>query len=145
MQAYRCEPKSCPDDISIRSSRLTTSLNRGSGPISAKGQKRTFAVRNAKSALPPKADICSATDRVCFGPKADMYSAEKRIDYSITSSAINCTSRVIVSPSSFAVFRFMTNSNLVGCSTGSSEGLAPLRILCTNGAADRNKSPKFAP
>jgi hypothetical protein len=24
------------------------------------------------SALPPKADVCSARDDVCFGPKADM-------------------------------------------------------------------------
>jgi hypothetical protein len=24
------------------------------------------------SALPPKADMCSALDHVCFGPKADM-------------------------------------------------------------------------
>ena len=65
--------------------------------------------------------------------------------YSITSSVIRRNSRVIVSPSSFAVFKLMTSSNLVGCSTGSSEGLAPLRILSTNGAAARNKSAKFAP
>ena len=37
----------------------------------------------------------------------------------------------IVSLSCFAVFRFMTNSNFVGCSTGSSEGLAPFKILST--------------
>ena len=35
----------------------------------------------------------------------------------------------IVSPSAFAVFRLMTSSNFVGCSTGRSAGLAPLRIL----------------
>ena len=34
-------------------------------------------------------------------------------------------------PSAFAVFRLMINSNFVGCSTGSSEGFAPLRILST--------------
>ena len=31
-------------------------------------------------------------------------------------------------PSTFAVVRLMTNSNLVGCSTGRSAGLAPLRM-----------------
>src|SRR5262249_45808584 len=34
-------------------------------------------------------------------------------------------------PSAFAVFRFMTRSNLVGCSTGISAGFDPRRILST--------------
>ena len=34
-------------------------------------------------------------------------------------------------PICFAVFRLTTNSNFVGCSTGKSLGLAPLRILST--------------
>jgi hypothetical protein len=33
------------------------------------------------------------------------------------------------SPSAFAVLRLITNSNFVGCSTGKSPGLAPLKIL----------------
>ena len=41
------------------------------------------------------------------------------------------TSGGIVKPSVFAVFRLITNSNFVGCSTGKSAGLAPLRILST--------------
>src|SRR5262249_21482764 len=48
--------------------------------------------------------------------------------HSITSSAraSNCggTSR----PSALAVFRLITSSNLVGCNTGKSIGLAPLRM-----------------
>src|SRR5688572_1559958 len=35
----------------------------------------------------------------------------------------------IVSPICFAVFRLITSSNLVGCPTGRSAGLAPLRIF----------------
>jgi len=35
----------------------------------------------------------------------------------------------IVRPIALAVLRLMTSSNLVGCSTGRSAGLAPLRIL----------------
>ena len=34
-------------------------------------------------------------------------------------------------PSALAVFRLMTNSNFVGCSTGKSAGLAPCSILST--------------
>src|SRR6266542_376125 len=37
----------------------------------------------------------------------------------------------IVRPICLAAFRLITNSNFVGCSTGRSAGLAPLRILST--------------
>jgi hypothetical protein len=53
----------------------------------------------------------------------------------ITSSARRSSDCGIVSPSAFAVFRLMTNSNLVGSSTGRSPGLAPFRILSTKYAA----------
>ena len=39
----------------------------------------------------------------------------------------------------------MTNSNLVGCSTGRSPGLAPFRILCTHVAARRKLSRMLTP
>src|SRR5262249_25672307 len=62
----------------------------------------------------------------------DGRAAEKRDElpafHSITSSAsasnLSGTSR----PSAFAVLRFMTISNLVGCNTGRSAGCSPLRI-----------------
>src|SRR5262245_60964305 len=41
-------------------------------PMSAVGQKRTFAMQKGMSALPPKADICDALTDVCFGPIADI-------------------------------------------------------------------------
>ena len=37
----------------------------------------------------------------------------------------------MASPSAFAVYKLMTSSNLVGCSTGRSAGFAPLKILST--------------
>ena len=40
--------------------------------MSALGQKQTYAVHQPLSALPPKADICSALAHVRFGPKADI-------------------------------------------------------------------------
>src|SRR5262249_13302917 len=48
--------------------------------------------------------------------------------YSITSSATVSSTGGISRPSAFAVFRLITSSNLVGCSTGNSEGLVPLSI-----------------
>jgi hypothetical protein len=41
-------------------------------PMSALGQKQTFAVQNVISTLPPIADICSAQAYVRFVPIADI-------------------------------------------------------------------------
>src|SRR5206468_6758404 len=62
----------------------------------------------------------------------------------ITLSALASTFGGIVKPICFAAFRLMMNSNFVGCSTGSSAGLAPFKILSTYVAARRYKSVKFA-
>ena len=43
----------------------------------ALGQKQTYAVQRAMSALPPKADMCGATTDVRFGPKADVAMQER--------------------------------------------------------------------
>src|SRR5262249_41808227 len=51
--------------------------------------------------------------------------------HSITSSASNCIELGTSMPSALAVLRLMTRSNLVGCSTGNSPGLAPRKILST--------------
>ena len=40
--------------------------------MSALGHKRTLAVQNGMSALPPKADMCAATSDVRFVPIADI-------------------------------------------------------------------------
>jgi hypothetical protein len=71
------------------------------------------------------------------------WSAARR--YSITWSARANTDCGMLSPSALAVFRLMTNSNVVGCSIGRSRGLAPLRILSTYEAARRYISAKFGP
>src|SRR6516164_1187468 len=68
----------------------------------------------------------------------------KKSRYSITSSATSSRSRGISRSSDLAVLRLMTNSNRVGCSTGRSAGLAPLRILSTYTVLRRNKSLMFA-
>src|SRR5262249_44208787 len=51
--------------------------------------------------------------------------------YSITWSAVTCSAGGTVKPSALAVLWLMTSSNFVGCSTGRSEGLSPLRTRPT--------------
>src|SRR5215467_10949871 len=51
--------------------------------------------------------------------------------HSITSSAVASRVGGTVRPNALAVMRLMTRSNLVGCWTGMSAGLAPRRILST--------------
>ena len=49
--------------------------------------------------------------------------------HSITSSALARNDSGTASPSPFAVLRLTTSSNLVGCSIGRSDGLAPRKSL----------------
>ena len=49
-------------------------------------------------------------------------------DYSIISSAVICIINGTVRPSTLAVLRLITNSNLEDCITGKSAGFSPLRI-----------------
>ena len=91
----------------------------------AVGGKLTSATVSAMSALPPKADISWPQSNIRFVPKAVIAT------YSITSSAAKRMPFGIVMPSALAVLRLTTNSNLVGCSIGSSAGFAPFRIRAT--------------
>src|SRR3974390_2615946 len=50
--------------------------------------------------------------------------------HSMTSSASARSVGGMVRPSALAVLRLSISSNLVGCWTGQSPGVAPLRILC---------------
>src|SRR4029434_4472912 len=70
-------------------------------------------------------DFCN---NIC---QQETHALQQKASYSITSSARTSKEGGTVRPSSLAVFRLITNSNLVGCSTGRSEGLVPLSILST--------------
>jgi hypothetical protein len=89
--------------------------------MSALGHKRTLAVQKRMSALPPKADMCSATRHVRYVPIADINQV-----YSITSSARPISVLGTLRPSALAVFRLMYSSTLVVCWTGRSAGFSPL-------------------
>src|SRR5262249_5992804 len=57
--------------------------------------------------------------------------------HSISSSASVSSEGGTVRPSALAALTLMTSSNLVGCSTGRSAGLAPFRIFSTKVANRR--------
>ena len=60
--------------------------------MSALGQKQTCAVQKVMSALPPKADMCSALAHVCFVPKADIRDCRRcreRTDIRVRVSPVN--------------------------------------------------------
>src|SRR5262249_54591788 len=121
--------------------------------MSALGHKQTYAVQQPMSALPPiataKADFRTTScllypqKRTCAVHQPMSALGQKRTSstlfnhligaasYSITSSARASSVGGIVKRSALAAFRFMTKSNFSGCCTGSSDGLAPLKILST--------------
>jgi hypothetical protein len=59
------------------------------------------------------------------------YAVQQKRAYSITSSARSRKDSGMVRPSALAVLRLKTSSKLVGCVTGRSAGLAPLRTRPT--------------
>src|SRR5207253_5819178 len=67
----------------------------------------------------------------------ETHAPQQTTAHSITSSARASSVGGMMTPSAFAVFRLITSSNLVGCSTGRSAGFAPLKILSTKLAALR--------
>src|SRR5215831_475122 len=78
--------------------------------------------------------ILKCDDQVLLLDPVQFY-AEQRDEraalHSITSSARASSVGGISRPSALAVVRLMIRSNLLGCSTGMSPGLAPRRILST--------------
>jgi hypothetical protein len=122
----------------------------GSCPVmTASGQWHALPHRSISVRFTPVSGIDSRSQalpsRAITGPEQVQQIAWTNRGYSMTSSArassVGGTSR----PSTLAVVRLMTRSNLVGCSTGISAGFVPRRILSTNSAARRNRSVIFGP
>jgi hypothetical protein len=89
-----------------------------------------------RSAFVRRTDSSRTSRHVRFVPIPDSCAAAKAT-YSISSSARNSSDSGIMRPIAFAVLKLTINSNLVGCSIGRSEGLAPLASRSTNSAARR--------
>jgi len=64
----------------------------------------------------------------CGETNSRTHASQQKVFYSITSSAVASNIAGTSRPSVLAVFRLMTNSNLVGRTTGKSLGFSPLRI-----------------
>src|SRR5215472_12031991 len=102
-----------------------------SSPRGAASQGRVAATTRSS---PPRAKRRRGKHGVERAPKgASRYDSEQAalLFYLITLSAHASTVGGIVRPICLAVFRLITSSNFVGCSTGRSAGLVPVRILST--------------
>ena len=74
---------------------------------------------------------CSSEGKISLSEGVAIGAGSPSPAHSMTWSARASSAGGIVNPRALAVLRLMTNSNLVGCSIGSSPGFAPLRILST--------------
>jgi hypothetical protein len=74
--------------------------------MSALGQKQTFALQNVMSALPPKADMCTAHMNVRFGPKADIIfkMSSRNFQVPFGNWRVDLTRHVATTPSLFLGF-----------------------------------------
>jgi hypothetical protein len=114
-------------------------------PLAAMGQPRRFHPVRVTSAYPPIATNARTFRIGSFVPLAGSCAAAKPARYSITSSARTRSEAGTVRPSALAAVRLISNSNLVGCSTGRSAGFAPLKILSMYSAARRNMACQLGP
>src|SRR5262249_10028786 len=92
----------------------------------APADRASFAWR-----LPSFDHLVSASQNAEFVHTKRLMHRSKRDGHSITSSASNCIELGTTRPSALAVFRLITSSNFVGCRTGRSAGLVPLRMRPT--------------
>src|SRR5262249_44914557 len=104
--------------------KLAQSLHEGGNPLT-EGRRRAHAKETDSRQL---ARLLRARRERPRGRAAEQRD-ERAPSHSITSSARASSVGGTSMPSARAVGRLMTKSNLVGCTTGRSAGLAPLRIL----------------
>src|SRR5262249_34695833 len=101
--------------------------------LSQRLQEHTHVLRTGslKKANPGHVPCPLSLENECRGQDTSTHYGNERspVLYSITSSARASTEGGMVRPRALAVFRLITSSYLLGCSTGRSAGLAPLRIL----------------
>jgi hypothetical protein len=109
--------------------RLMRPLSRGSSPAGCPAEPLvSYQINRQLSGwyLPPL--VIRAFGAHCH---EETHAPQQTADYSTTSSAAAIIADGMIRPSAWAVFRLMTNSNFVGCSTGRSAGRAPFNSLST--------------
>jgi hypothetical protein len=92
-------------------------------------QPSPFPFRGFSLAAAPRRASKAQEQRAKRNLLADLRALTPDLCHLITLSARASTFCGIVRPICFAVFRLMTSSNFVGCSTGRSAGLAPFIIF----------------
>jgi hypothetical protein len=102
----------------------------GSEPLAGDTSDLAMPAAAMMSAIERITDSTRTSRHVRFVPMSDICTAAKG-RYSITASARSRNDSEIANPSTLAVLRLTTSSNLVGNSIGKSPGLAPPRIRCT--------------
>jgi hypothetical protein len=103
-------------------------------PSAGRARRRMLNARRVEGRPPAALVVTGTLGIVALARHAD-YDPRAPMTYSITRSAWRMSVRGIVRRSALAVFRLISNSNFVGCSTGRSAGLDPLRIRSTYVAA----------
>ncbi len=125
-------PPSFCVDLARASCKMSCATSRCSGSATPVAERERFDAihkhffvgrRHARQPRPSKSGVALAILRGSLDPGAGAYWT--------TSSARPSSDCGIVRPSTLAALRLITSSNFVGCSTGRSAGLAPLRILST--------------
>src|SRR5262249_18755917 len=100
-------------------------------PATMRGAERSRVTLNPGLPVPSSGDVARTTATGMISQFSCCEGEPLAHDHWITWSARSSSDCGIVRPSAFAVFRLITNSNFVGCSTGRSAGFAPLKILST--------------
>jgi hypothetical protein len=130
-------------------SRARSVRHREHRPVGYSSFLRTYATPNAPGELRPTGEHTGNTPQsLRCGPSAPVGCSAGHTSahpYRITSSAWKRSVGGMVRPRAWAVFRLMTSSNFIGCSTGRSAGFAPFRILSMYTAARRISCGRFVP
>jgi hypothetical protein len=98
---------------------------------SAVGHERRVRTVCNISAFTPRSRRRSGHRFAPLGAKSGCEQLQQGSPYSITSSARPSNGSGTVRPNALAVFRFITNSYLVGVCTGRLAGFSPLRMRLT--------------
>jgi hypothetical protein len=112
--------------------------------MSAWGQSRQSDRGPIASGLPRKTDILGVRRHVSKVPNSGLMHCSNEALFDHLSARASSAGGMVM-PSALAVWRLMTSSNYVGCSTGRSAGLTPLSILSTHAATRRNWTEILAP
>ena len=122
-------PPARPDGAGAR-------LDSSNPPTTASGHSRNLRPSRPRSALTSIADMPLRCGNRRVVPIASCWHRSNwGMLYSMSSSAVVSNDPGISRPSALATFRLTTSSYLVGAWTGSSLGLAPLRMRFTYSAA----------